>query len=209
MKYILGKKHKMSQIFTEEGQVIPVTILQAGPVTVTQVKTLETDGYDAVQVAFGSRKEKNIAKAQKGHFKEMGNFEHVKENRTGEDASDVKVGDVINADVFSEGDVVNIRSVSKGKGFQGVVKRHGFAGGPRTHGNKHHERSPGSIGAGGVQKVIKGMRMAGRMGSDNVTVKNLKIVKVDTENNEIYIKGAVPGRTGTFVEIVGLTSTNV
>lgn len=201
MKYILGTKKQMTQIFDTEGRVTPVTAIQSGPVTVTQVKTLETDGYDAVQVGFGTRKAKNIAKPQLGHFKDLGNFAHVRENRISE--TELKVGDVINVSTFAEGDLVDAKAVSKAKGFQGVIKRHSFAGGNRTHGNKHHERAPGSIGAGGLQRVLKGMRMGGRMGGDNITVKNLKVVKIDTDANIIYVKGAVPGKPGTLIELLG------
>lgn len=203
MKYILGTKKQMTQIFTEEGRCIPVTIVQADPNIVTQIKTLEKDGYDAAQFACGIRKEKNISKAQKGHFKDMGNFAHVHENRVSEEEIDVQKGDSVNVSVFEEGDKVHITSVSKGKGFQGVVKRHGFHGGPRSHGQKHNERTGGSIGSGGVQRVIKGMKMPGRMGSDKITVKNLKIVKIDIDKNMLYVKGAVPGIPGSLVEIVG------
>ena len=182
MKYILGKKQKMTQIFNEEGAVVPVTTVQAGPVTVTQIKTLEKDGYDAVQVEYNKSR---------------------KEYRSAEDSIDVKEGDTITVSNFEEGDKIRVIATSKGKGFQGVVKRHGFHGGPRTHGQKHNERAGGSIGAGGLQRVIKGMKMPGRMGSDRVTVKSLKIVKVDPDTNTLYIKGAIPGKPGSLVEIVG------
>lgn len=204
MKYILGTKDKMTQIFDEEGRVIPVTVLKTSPLTITQIKTLENDGYDAVQVGFGSKKEKNIAKPQQGQFKDMGNFAHVRENRVSEEeVGEIKVGDTIDIDVFAEGDKVSAQSVSKGKGFQGVVKRHGFHGGPRTHGQKHNERTGGSIGAGGLQRVIKGMKMPGRTGGETVTQKGLTVVKIDAENGQLYIKGAVPGRRGALIEVVG------
>ncbi len=201
MKAILGLKEKMTQIFDDEGTVFPVTVLKTGPATVIQIKNIEKDGYSAIQVGFGERKEKRIAKPQHGHFKGLGNFRYVKEFRLTEIPSDIKVGDKIELSAFEEGDIVRISSFSKGKGFQGVVKRHGFAGGPRSHGQKHSEREPGSIGATGPQRVLKGTRMAGRMGNDRVTVKNVKVVGIDLENNEIYLKGAVPGRKGTLVEI--------
>jgi large subunit ribosomal protein L3 len=203
MKVILGLKEKMTQIFDESGAVTPVTVVKTGPVTITQIKKAEKDGYNAIQVAFGERKEKRIAKAQKGHFGEAGNFRYVKEFRVNEIPEDLKVGDTVELSNFEEGEKVRISSFSKGKGFQGVVKRHGFAGGPRTHGQKHSEREPGSIGATGPQRVLKGTRMAGRMGNDKVTLKGVKIVGIDTETNEIYLKGAVPGRKGTLVEIQG------
>jgi large subunit ribosomal protein L3 len=204
MKFILGKKLSMTQIFDEEGQVIPVTVLETGPVVVTQVKDVNKDGYKAVQVGFGDRNPKNIKKPQKGHLKDLGNFMHLKEFRIKEgDNQEYKRGDKIDTSIFSEGDVVVVTASSKGKGFQGVVKRHGFAGGPRSHGQKHSEREPGSIGAGGIQRVLKGTKMAGRMGGDRISVKNLKVVRIDPKNNQILVRGAIPGRRGTLVEIKG------
>jgi len=200
MKFILGKKEHMTQIFDESGRVRPATVLTAGPVTVTQVKTNDGDGYGAVQVGYGSQKESRVSKAEKGHTKDLGVFRVLKEFRDG--TAELKKGDEINVDVFEEGDTVNVSGISKGKGFQGVVKRHGFAGGPRTHGQKHSEREPGSIGATGPQRVFKGTRMAGRMGGERVTVKNLKVLKVDKSNNSIWVSGAIPGRKGTLVEVV-------
>lgn len=199
-KYILGTKQKMVQFFSEDGKCIPATFVQAGPVVVTQLKTKEKDGYSAVQVGYGSRKEKNITKAQKGHFNSLGNFAYTREFRLEKDA-EVKVGDTIDASLFAEGDTVEISGISKAKGFQGVVKRHNFKGGPRSHGQRHSEREPGSIGATGPQRVFKGTRMAGRMGGDRVTVKGLTILGVDTENNLLLISGAVPGRRGTLIEV--------
>lgn len=194
------------QVFDEAGKVQPVTVLSTGPVVVIQVKTLEKDGYKAVQVGFGERLTKNINKAQKGQFKELGNFRFVKEFRLPEDATtEFAVGDKIDLSVFKEGDSVAISAISKGKGFQGVVKRHGFKGGPRSHGQKHSEREPGSI-SGGTRnggRVPIGMRMAGRMGSDRITVKNLKVTQINPEAGLILIKGAIPGRRGTLVEIRG------
>ena len=204
MKYILGTKKNMTQIFDESGVVFPVTVVEALPTKVTQIKTLEKDGYDAVQVGSGEIKEKLVNKAQKGHVKDLGNFRFFKENRVSEDEAEaMKVGDAIEISNFEEGQKITVSSVSKGKGFQGVVKRHNFHGGPRSHGQKHTERSPGSIGAKGPATVFKGQKMPGRMGGDNISVKNLKIVKIDKENNIIYIKGAVPGRPGSLVEIRG------
>lgn len=200
MRFLLGTKQNMSQIFDDSGNVHPVTAIETGKAVVLQVKGQEKDGYAAVQVGFGDRREKNIAKPQRGHMKDLGSFRFLKEFR-GE--GDFKVGDVIEPTVFAEGDTVEVSAISKGKGFQGVVKRHGFHGGPRTHGQKHSEREPGSIGTAGWQKVIKGMRMAGRMGSDRVTLKSVKIVKIDAEKGLVYVKGAVPGRRGTLVEIKG------
>ncbi len=198
MKFILGTKEEMTQIFDKEGVVQPATIINAGPIKVTQVKDAEKDGYESVQVGYGEKKEKNINKPEKGHLKDLGNFRYLREFQT---EDEVKVGDEINVSVFNEGDNIEVSAVSKGKGFQGVVKRHNFAGGPRSHGQKHSERKPGSIGATGPQRVFKGTRMAGRMGSDRTTVKNLKVVQVDIKGNRLLVKGAVPGKRGTLVEV--------
>ena len=190
----------MTQVFDEAGVVYPVTVVKTSPNIVTFVKTKDRDGYEAIQVGFGVRKEKNINKAQKGHFKDLGLFEVLREIRT----ADVKnVGDALDLSQFVEGEKITVTAISKGKGFQGVVKRHGFHGGPRSHGQKHSEREPGSISGGNREggRVPKGMRMAGRMGGDSITVQNLKVVQIDNEKGEILIKGALPGRRGTLVEI--------
>src|SRR3989338_4093731 len=204
MKFMLGTKGRMTQIFDDKGAVSAATIITAGPLTITQVKDKEKDGYYAVQVGFGSKKEKNIAKAQQGHFKDLGMFRYLREFSPGA-ASEAERGKVIDVSVFAPGDTVSVSAISKGKGFQGVVKRHGFHGGPRSHGQKNKERSPGSIGGGGRAggRVVKGMRMAGRMGGDRVTVKNLHVLQVDAATNTLLISGAVPGRPGTLVEIRG------
>ncbi len=199
MKFILGTKQKMTQIFDDKGQCWPATIITAGPVVVTQVKDIEKDGYKAIQVGFGERKEKSIPNAQKKHFGDLGNFAVVREYRG--DTGDTKKGDSIDVTAFEIGDKVVVSATSKGKGFQGVVKRHGFAGGPRTHGQKHSERAPGSIGSTGPQRVFKGTRMSGRMGSDRITVKNLTVLQVDKDTNTLIISGAIPGRRGTLVEV--------
>lgn len=199
MKFILGKKQNMVQFFEEDGTVVPATVIDAGPIVVTQVKTPESDGYTAVQVAFLDQKKERATKAHLGHVKE-GAYKHLREFR---DIEEIAVGDRITVSSFAKGDTVIVTGVSKGKGFQGVVKRHGFAGGPRTHGQKHSEREPGSIGGGLRNRVPKGMRMAGRMGGDRITVRNLKVVGVDVENNQLLIKGAIPGRRGTLVEVIG------
>lgn len=183
MKFILAKKIEMSQIFDDNGRVHPVTWLLAGPIFVTQKKTKEKDGYTSVQVGFGKTKRE---------FRQ----------RDGKELS-LGVGDKIEAAVFKEGDTINVSGISKGKGFQGVVKRHGFAGGPRTHGQKHSEREPGSIGAVWPQRVLKGKRMAGHMGVDRVTVRNLKVIKIIPEKNLMAIEGAIPGHRGSLVEIRG------
>ncbi len=190
----------MTQRFDENGRVIPVTVISAGPVTVTQVKKTDTDGYNAIQVGFDTAKESRVSKAELGHTKNLGPFRHLKEFRM-MDAPAEAVGDTIDLSVFEIGDTVTVTGISKGKGFQGVVKRHGFHGGPRTHGQKHSEREPGSIGGGLRNRVPKGMRMAGRTGSDTVTIKNLKVVGVDTDLGQIFLKGAIPGRRGTLIAI--------
>ena len=202
MKFLLGTKVNMTQIFDEKGIVHPATVLKTGPMVVTQVKTIETDGYNAVQVGFGTRAAKNINKAMKGHMKE-GNFMHLVEFRM-DDVSAFKVGETVPVS-FVAGDMVTLSSISKGKGFQGTVKRHGFKGGPRSHGQKHSEREPGSIGGGGRDggRVAKGKRMAGRMGGDVITSKGLTLVGINAEANEVYVRGAVAGRRGTLVEILG------
>lgn len=203
MKFILGQKLGMSQIFHEEdGKVEPVTLIKAEPVAVIRVKKEETDGYNAIQVGLGERKAKNIKKPQRGHFKNLGNFRFIREFRylTPPEFWPA-VGDKIDISQFKVGDLVKISGLSKGKGFQGTVKRHGFRGGPKTHGQKHRLRAPGSIGATTPQHVLKGKRMAGRMGGERVTVKNLKVVEVDAENNILAVKGAAPGRRGTLLEI--------
>ena len=197
----------MTQVFDEKGNVVPVTVLEAGPIVVTQVKTVATDGYNAVQVGFGERKEKNISKAVKGHVKGLGNFKFIKEFRI-EDEKDLakfKVGDKIDLSAFKEGDAITVSSISKGKGFQGVIKRHGFKGQPSTHGQKHSERAPGSISGGTREggRVPKGMRMAGRMGSDLITISGLKLIQIHAPANEILVLGAMAGKRGTLVEIIG------
>jgi large subunit ribosomal protein L3 len=201
MKYILGTKVNMAQVFDDAG-VHPVTIVATGANTVTYVKTVEKDGYAAIQVGFGEKSGKNLSKALKGHLKDLGNFKFIKEFRAKKGAlPEMKVGDKIEPTTFAVGDTVVVTAVSKGKGFQGVVKRHGFHGGPRSHGQKHSEREPGSISHGLRTGPRRGLRMAGRMGTDTVSVKNLKII--DVQADHILIKGAIPGRRGTLVEVKG------
>ncbi len=202
MKFILATKENMSEYFSEEGVVIPVTIVSAGPVTVTRVFEKSKDGYDSVQVGFGTQKKERITKGRAGAMKGAF-YKNLKEFRLKPaDKTTVKEGDVVDVSIFTAGDMVQISSTSKGKGFQGVVKRHGFAGGPRTHGQKHSEREAGSIGGGLRTHVPKGMRMAGRMGSDRITQKNLKVISVDKENNIMLIKGAIAGKRGSLIEII-------
>jgi large subunit ribosomal protein L3 len=200
MKFMLGTKGRMTQVFDEKGVVHAATAILATPMTVTQVKTIEKDGYAAVQAGAGVRKEKNVAKPQQGHLKDLPLSRTLREFPG---AADMKRGDSIDISIFVPGDVVTVSAISKGKGFQGVVKRHGFRGGPRSHGQKNKERAPGSIGGGGRAggRVVKGMRMAGRMGGDRITVENLRVLQVDAATNTLLISGAVPGRPGTLVEI--------
>jgi large subunit ribosomal protein L3 len=202
MKFILGTKENMAEYFSEDGTVIPVTIVGAGPVTVTRVFEKSKDGYNSVQVGFGAQKKERVTKSSAGAMKGAF-YKTLKEFRLKvADKSEAKEGDVIDVSTFAPGDKISVTSISKGKGFQGVVKRHGFHGGPRTHGQKHSEREPGSIGGGLRTHVPKGMRMAGRMGSDRITQKNLQVVFVDKENSLIFIKGAIAGRRGSLVEII-------
>ena len=203
-KAILATKVGMTQIFNEDGQLIPVTVLQAGPCVVTQVKTEENDGYEAVQVGFGDIRESLVNKPEKGHFDKAGVAvkRFVKEFRF-DNAAEYTVGQEIKADIFADGDHIDATAVSKGKGFQGVVKRHGFGGvGQTTHGQHNRARKPGSIGACSYPaKVFKGMRMGGQLGGDRVTVQNLQVLKVIAEHNLLLIKGSVPGCKGSIVII--------
>ncbi len=209
MKFILATKENMTRVFAEDGRAYAGTILSVAPMTVTQVKTAEgKDGYAAVQVGTGERKTKNISKAVLGHTGGKG-YEAIREFRlpTGQagDGDVAEVGATLDASVFAKGDMVEVSGLTKGKGFAGVVKRHGFHGGPRSHGQKHTERSPGSIGGSGGRaggRVVKGKKMAGRMGTDRVTVANLKVLAVDAKAGMIVISGAVPGRRGTLLEVV-------
>jgi large subunit ribosomal protein L3 len=199
MKFILARKGRMTQVFEEDGSVFAGTVLTVGPNVITQVKTVDTDGYAAVQVGLDTQKVERLAKAQAGKA-----FKVLKEFRV-ENSADFTVGSSIAADTFEQGETVVVAGTSKGHGFAGVVKRHGFHGGRRSHGQKHSEREAGSIGGGPGRaggKVAKGIRMAGRMGSDRVTVPNLKILRVDAANNQIIVSGAVPGAPGSVVEIV-------
>lgn len=206
MKFIVGTKDRMTQVFDADGTCHPATILRVDPAVVSRVKSVETDGYAAVQIASGTQKEQRVAKAQKGQYATAPAI--VREFRPkavyNQTIGDIAVGATLDAAVFTPGDTVQVSAISKGKGFQGVVKRHGFAGGRRSHGQKHSEREPGSIGSTGFKRVIKGTRMAGRMGSDRITVKNLTVLQVNPTDNIILIKGAIPGRKGTVVEVRGI-----
>ncbi len=198
MKFTLATKQHMTEFFSEDGKVHPATILKAEPLTVTALKTTEKDGYEAIQVGQGAQKASRLSKALLGHLKGQ-SFAVVKEFRTA--SGDLTPGATIACDIFSKGDVVTISSTSKGKGFQGGMKRHGFSGGWHQHGQKHSMREVGSIGATGPQRVLKGKKMAGRMGSDRVTLKNVTILDVVAANGIILVKGAVAGKRGTLVEL--------
>ena len=200
MKFILGKKLGCVQLVGDKGEIIPVTLIGAEDSVVLQVKEKDKDGYASVQIGSGSKKEKNTSKAMKGHFKNLGNFRTVKEFKV-ENASDYKVGDKISVSGFSVGDMATVSATSIGKGFQGVVKRHNFAGGPASHGHRDVLRRPGSIGGRFPQHVLKGKRMAGRMGGERVTIKNLKIIRVDEDKKIIAVNGSVPGKAGSIVEV--------
>ena len=201
-KVIIGRKVGMTQIFDEKGNVVPVTVIEAGPCNVVQIKTVETDGYDAIQLGYGDVKEYKVNKPEKGHFKkaDVKPQKHLREFRVS-DVNSHKVGDVIKVDTFAEGDIVDIQGISKGKGFQGVIKRHGQHRGPMGHGSMYHRR-PGSMGATSTPgRVFKGKKLPGRMGSDKITIQNLKVVKVDLDKNAILVKGSVPGNKGSILKI--------
>ena len=201
MKGILGKKIGMTQIFTEAGEVVPVTVVEAGPVVVTQVKTIENDGYNAVQVGFVDAKEKSLNKPQKGHLAAANTLKkHLKEFRV-ESVDAYTVGQELKADVFAAGEMIDVTGISKGKGFQGPIKRHGQSRGPESHGSRYHRR-PGSMGACSYPgRVFKNKKLAGHMGSVKVTVQNLEVVRVDADKNFILVKGAIPGAKGSVVTI--------
>ncbi len=199
---ILGRKIGMTQIFTDKGEAIPVTVIEAGPCVVTQVRTKDNDGYEAVQLGFGDVKIKHVNKPKQGHLKAAGRLvKHMREMKT-TDINSHNVGDIVNVDVFSVGEKVDVVGTSKGRGFAGVVKRHGFSGGPATHGQSDRHRAPGSIGSGTTPgRVWKNMRMAGRMGNDRVTVQNLEIVQVDLDRHVLLVKGSVPGAKNGLVMV--------
>lgn len=200
MKAILAKKIGMTQIFNEEGALVPVTVLEAGPCTVTQVKTVENDGYAAVQIGFVDAKEKHTNKPMQGHFNKAG-VEFKRNLKEFKLDGEFEVGQVIKADTFEVGDAIDVKGTSKGKGFQGAIKRHGFSRGPMAHGSKYH-RSAGSMGnASFPGKVFKGKKLAGHMGAETVTVQNLEVVKVMPEKNLLLVKGSIPGPKKAVVEI--------
>ena len=201
-KALIGKKVGMTQIFDETGKVIPVTVIEAGPCVVAQVKTVESDGYNAVQLGFGDVKESKVNKPIKGHFtkSKLTLKKHLREFRI-DDVASVKVGDELKADVFAKGDKVDIQGTSKGKGFQGVIKRHGQSRGPMGHGSMYHRR-PGSMGPTSTPgRVFKGKKLPGRMGNNTITIQNLEVVSVDLDKNVILVKGSVPGANGAILKI--------
>ena len=203
MSGLIGKKIGMTSIFDENGKNIPCTIIEAGPCVVTQVRTKEVDGYDALQLGFDDKAEKRATKAELGHFKKAGSSVKKKVIEFQGFEDNYKLGDTITVDFFAEGEFVDISGISKGKGFQGVVRRHGFGGvGQTTHGQHNRLRAPGSVGASSYpSRVFKGMRMAGRMGPENVTVQNLKVLKVVAEKNLLVVKGCIPGHKNAYVTI--------
>jgi len=203
MKFIVGKKIGMSQIFVDNQdgkKVVPVTVVETWPCVVAQIKTKEKDGYQAVQFGFGEKKQ--INKPLSGHLKNFGKLRYLREFRTENDAREYKLGDKIDISIFEAGDKIKVSSISKSKGFQGVVKRHGFKGGPTTHGQKHDTRMSGSIGCGFPEHVLKGKRMAGRMGGDAVTQTGLEIAGIDKDKNLLLVKGSVPGKIGALVKVI-------
>ena len=197
---LIGKKLGMSQIFDDTGLAYPVTVLEVGPCVVTQIKTPERDGYSAVQL--GSGLDKRLNRPERGHRQASGFMSRTLREVPASDTADMAVGQVITADAFAEGDLVDVTGTSKGRGFQGVVKRHGFRGGPKTHGQSDRLRAPGSIGSSATPgRVFKGMRMAGRMGNDRVTIQNLKVLRVDPERNLLLVEGSVPGANESLVMV--------
>jgi large subunit ribosomal protein L3 len=202
MKGIIGKKVGMTQLFDASGVVVPVTVIEAGPCYVTQVKTVETDGYNAIQLGFEEVAERKVTKGEKGHLQKAGTpiVRRLREMRSDDGDTQYKLGDVLKADIFQDGEIVDVTGISKGKGFAGGVKRHGFGGGPKTHGQSDRHRAPGSRGAGTTPgHTYPGLRGPGHMGDEQVTVQNLKIALVDAERNLIAIRGAVPGPRGGLV----------
>ena len=202
MKTLIGRKVGMTQIFDEQGKVIPVTAIEAGPCTVVQVKTVETDGYNAIQLGFGDVKEHKVIKPVKGHYTKVNLTpkKHLREFRV-DSTAEVKVGDELKADTFVAGDKLDIQGNSKGKGFQGVIKRHGQSRGPMGHGSMYHRR-PGSMGSTTTPgRVFKGKRLPGHMGHVTVTIQNLEVVRVDLDKNVVLVKGSVPGANGSILKL--------
>ncbi|MEC0247185.1 50S ribosomal protein L3 [Paenibacillus chitinolyticus] len=201
MKGILGKKLGMTQVFTPEGNVVPVTVIQAGPCVVLQKKDVDNDGYESIQIGFADKKEKNATKPEIGHAKKANTApkRYVKEFR-GVALGEYEVGQELKADLFSEGEFVDVSGTSKGKGFQGVIKRHNQHTGPMAHGSRYH-RGPGSMGSIAANRVMKGKKLPGHMGSETVTLQNLQVIKVDAERNVILVKGSIPGPRNSYVSV--------
>lgn len=203
VKFILARKLGMSQLFADNGDVVPVTLLEALPSVVLQVKTKEKDGYEALQFGAGTRNPSRIAKPQKGHMKTLGSFRYIREVRSATfDGKELKVGDMVDASKFSAGEAIRVSGVTKGRGFAGAMKRHGFHGGPASHGHKSVRRRVGSIGQRFPQHTFKGTRMAGRMGGERLSVRGLRIEHVDLDAGVLAVRGAVPGARGGLVEII-------
>jgi large subunit ribosomal protein L3 len=203
MSGLIGKKLGMTRVFDEKGNDVQVSVIQTGPCYVTEIRTQDRHGYDALQLGFEEKRDKSVKQPERGHFKKSGvkPMRYLREFRTF-DVSQFKLGDVIKADIFQVGDNVKVIGISKGKGFQGVVKRHHFGGGPVTHGESDRTRAPGSLGGSSYpSRVLKGLRMAGRMGNERVTVRNLKVVRVDAENNIVMVRGGIPGARNGMVMI--------
>jgi len=204
MSGLIGKKLGMTRVFDERGKSVPVTMIQTGPCYVTEVRTKENHGYDALQLGFEEKRDKSVKKPERGLYEKAGvkPMRYLREFRTFDNIASFKPGDVIRADIFNGATSVKVIGVSKGKGFQGVVKRHHFSGGPQTHGQSDRWRAPGSVGSSSYpSRVLKGIRMAGRMGGDRVTVRNLKVIRVDAENNVVMVRGGVPGARNGMVII--------
>lgn len=204
MSGLIGKKLGMTRVFDERGKSVPVTVIQTGPCYVTEVRTKENNGYDALQLGFEEKRDKSVKKPERGVFEKAGvkPMRYLREFRTFDNIASFKPGDVIKADIFQGAATVKVIGVSKGKGFQGVVKRHHFSGGPQTHGQSDRLRAPGSVGSSSYpSRVLKGLRMAGRMGGDRVTVRNLKVIRIDAENNVVMVRGGVPGARNGMVII--------
>ena len=203
MSGIIGKKVGMTSVFTEDGTNVPVTVIEAGPCVVSQIKTVDTDGYNAIQLAFDDKKEKSATKPEIERFKKIGSTPKRKIAEFKNIEQEVKLGDIVTVESLTENELINVTGISKGKGYQGVVKRHHFGGvGGTTHGQDNRLRAPGSLGASSFpSKVFKGMRMAGRTGNDTVKVRNLRIVKIIAEHNLVLVKGAVPGAKGSYLKL--------
>ncbi len=207
MSGMIGKKLGMTNIFDDKGNIVPVTLIEAVPNIVTQIKTVEKDGYEAVQLAIGNKKEKRTPKPIQGHAKKakyQETFPRIFREFSGFDLTSLQLGSEVSMDIFTEGDLITVSGKSKGKGFQGAMKRHNFSGvGETSHGQSDRQRSPGSVGASSYpSRVFKGTRMAGRMGNDRVTIKNIRVIRLDKQSNVLFVKGSVPGATNSYVEIV-------